>query len=73
MVLSKPTHYPEIRLERFVKAIEDFDLVLTREPDNVKALLRRSDAREKIGQIREAAADLERSVIVDEKNKRAKV
>ena len=60
-------------MERFVKAIEDFDLVLTREPDNVKALLRRSDAREKIGQIREAAADLERSVIVDEKNKRAKV
>ena len=63
----------EIRLERFYKALEDFNWVLDKEPDNVKALLRRADTREKIGQIKEAHADLQRSVIVDENNKRAKV
>ena len=62
-----------IRLERYYKAIQDFDQVLQMEPDNVKALLRRADAREKIGQMKEAQADLERSVIVDDNNKRAKV
>ena len=63
----------EIRLERYFKAIKDFDWVLEQEPDNVKALLRRADAHEKIGQMKEAHADLQRSVIVDENNKRAKV
>ncbi|KAL5248514.1 hypothetical protein ACHWQZ_G017637 [Mnemiopsis leidyi] len=62
----------KIRLERFYKAIEDFDWVLDKEPDNIKALLRRADAHEKIGQMKEAHADLQRSVIVDENNKRAK-
>ena len=60
-------------MERFYKAIEDFDWVLDKEPDNIKALLRRADAHEKIGQMKEAHADLQRSVIVDENNKRAKV
>ena len=62
-----------IRLERYYKAIQDFDRVLKMEPDNVKALLRRADAREKSGQMKEALADLERSSIVDENNKRTKV
>ncbi|XP_063690979.1 sperm-associated antigen 1-like [Bolinopsis microptera] len=62
----------KIRLERFYKALEDFNWVLDKEPDNVKALLRRADTHEKIGQIKEAHADLQRSVIVDENNKRAK-
>ena len=35
----------ELRLERYTKAIADFDTVLDLEPDNVKALLRRADAR----------------------------
>ena len=61
----------KLKLERYYKAIQDFDVVLKEEPSNIKALLRRSSAREKLGDINGALEDLERSVMVDSTNDRA--
>ncbi len=60
-----------MRLERWQAAIEDCSAVLERERDNIKALLRRATAQEKLGSAEAALADAQRVLQLQPNNKEA--
>lgn len=47
-----------LKLKRFAEAESDANVVLAKEPKNVKAWLRRGWARKELGRFQDAAADL---------------
>ncbi|KAK6165356.1 hypothetical protein SNE40_022298 [Patella caerulea] len=61
-----------LKLEKWKEAVKDCDEVLDEEPDNIKALLRRSTAYLGLKDVESAERDLNDILSLDENNKRAK-
>lgn len=61
------------RQRAYVRAIADFDKVLSLSPDNVGALLRRGDAYGQMGDFGHALADLDRAVMLAPDSPEARV
>ncbi|XP_050388622.2 sperm-associated antigen 1 [Patella vulgata] len=61
-----------LKLEKWKEALEDCDEVLDEEPDNIKALLRRSTAYLGLKDVESADRDLNDIANLDKNNKRAK-
>ena len=62
-----------MKLEKWDKAIEDCQEVLTYEPDNIKALLRRSNAYFKKKSYQEARYDIDKCLSLNSNDKKAQV
>ena len=62
-----------MKLEKWDKAIEDCQEVLTYEPDNIKALLRRSNAHFKKKSYQEAKDDIDKCLRLNSNDKKAQV
>jgi tetratricopeptide (TPR) repeat protein len=53
------------RKRAYVRAVADFDRVLTLEPNNIAALIQRGDAYSQLGDVGHALADLNRAIQLD--------
>ncbi|KAA0193554.1 hypothetical protein HAZT_HAZT000922 [Hyalella azteca] len=62
----------KLKLRRFAQAKEHASNALEQDPDNLKALYRRGQAFMELGELEEAAADLEKCVRLDPSNAAAK-